>query len=644
MRLHRSILVLFLLTVLLQFPVEGTSISPSTTVASTSSTQASDLLNELGDFEVLGSVYHFDSRVRSTIGVDPYPIVYYPYQVKILSPYYASVRAHGIKYMTYGIFAALETNYTEFCNYYGFDEEQFANNITGVNLEGEYFRYQEPDVNGWPTRGFTSRSLWREVILNVTKLAIDAGADMVVYDGGWGSYSGALTGEAGNPGWYCFDDELVSGFNDYLSSKYNATELAEKFNITNIDSFNFRQYLYDKGYRSKTLQESRSSTIDRVRWEFLPEKDRWGNPIYLPENYTMNLWREYENYQLKVLLDFYDQLSTELKAYAQSKGRNFWIAANLKPTLSYHPPEARLSIVPLLAHIDFPFFEVWYDDIGYPKRNVAPLFRTIYATGKHFASMTCPTPSFSGYFQSDNPYPEEQVLATAELIATGGWPQTTIGHNITYIRFIQQHPELLPKNQDGEIALVYSLPSAQNYRRRDSGDPSQDYWGYRPFESVFYLLSDMNNATFDIVIFGDNEFYPYTPTLEELSKYKALILPNATCLSDMQVDLLLDYVNQGGVLIGVGKIGIYDEDGFEVETADRLNFANYFNATGGADNPESIEVYDYGNGKIVSLSQDVMNDYVDRHRAIMESGYIWHDPWYSEEEKEATWWADYDGM
>ena len=158
--------------------------------------------------------------------------------------------------------------------------------------------------------------------------------------------------------------------------------------------------------------------------------------------------------------------------------------------------------------------------------------------------MTCPSPStypYSDVYQSENPYPEEQVLATAELIATGGWPQTTIGHNITYIRFIQQHPELLPKRQDGEIGLIYSVPSAQNFR----ANRVMDRYGYRPFESIFYLLSDMNNVTFNVVIFGDNEFYPYTPTLEEISKYKALILTNATCLSDKQVNLLLNYVSQG---------------------------------------------------------------------------------------------------
>ncbi|MCD6470105.1 hypothetical protein J7L29_04830, partial [Candidatus Bathyarchaeota archaeon] len=139
---------------------------------SSSTSLAEDLLNNLTCFEVLGSVYDFDSRVRNTIAVDPYPIVFYPHQVEIYSPYYASIRAHGIKYMTYGALQFVETNYTEFCNYYGFDPDQFADNITGVNLEGQYFRYQEPDVNDWPTMGFISRSLWREILFNVTKLAV----------------------------------------------------------------------------------------------------------------------------------------------------------------------------------------------------------------------------------------------------------------------------------------------------------------------------------------------------------------------------------------------------------------------------------------------------------------------------------------
>ena len=591
---QKTFIVFSILSLLLLGLLNIGSLGVVATTNSNGNAKASNLLTELSDFEVLGSVFDFDSRVRTTIAVDPYPIVYYPYQIKILSPYYASVRSHGIKYMTYGTFMAFETNYEEFVRHYNVTPGNFEDKITGVNLEGEYYRYMEPDVNGWPTMGFTSRSFWREIILNVTKLAIDAGADMIVYDGGWGSYPGALTGQSGNPERYVFDNESIIGFRQYLASKYSSEELAEKFGITDISSFNFTQYLIDKGYTT--------SNLDSVIYENLP------SGLSPPDNQTMYLWREFENYHLKVLIDFYDRLSLELKSYAQDKGRNFWIAANLKPTLSYNYAEGRLSILPVMMHIDFPFFEIWYDDIEYPKRNVAPLLRTMYATGKHFASMTSPTPSFSNYFQSDNPYPEEQVLATAELIACGGWPQTQL-HNLTYIRFIQQHPELLPKEEHGKIALIYSLPSAQNYRARQAflNYYNSLYWSYLPYEAMFYLLSDMNNVSFTILIFGDNEFYPYTPTLEELSRYEALILPNVTCLSDSQVNLLLQYVEQGGILIGIGPIGIYDENGFPVS---RPYFTSYFNASGWPGSDGSILIYDYGNGKIVSITDQLLTEYM----------------------------------
>ena len=61
---------------ILQSEPKAASILPSPL---NSASQARDLLNNLTCFEVLGSVYDFDGRVRNTIGVDPHPIVYYPY-------------------------------------------------------------------------------------------------------------------------------------------------------------------------------------------------------------------------------------------------------------------------------------------------------------------------------------------------------------------------------------------------------------------------------------------------------------------------------------------------------------------------------------------------------------------------------------
>ena len=568
---YGSILILFAIIIsLLNF---------TSTIIAYKSEDDGNYVYGLGDFEVLGTFNDFDCGVRVTISVDPYPIVYYPEDIPIYAPYYASVRGLGLKYMTYGNFMSLETNFTRFCKYYNASVEKIAS----VNLEGEYYLLPEPDVNGWVTYGSILRSYWREILLNVTKLAIDAGADMVVYDGGWGNLPANE---------WSFDDETLIGFNNYLASKYNETELKMYFNISDISTFNFRDYLLSLGYSSDYL--------DPVKYENLP----YGlNP---PDNYTMNLWREFENYNLKVLMDFYRQLMSELKSYAHSKGREFYIAANLKPTLSYHDAEGRVSIIPLASVIDFPFFEIWYDDIEYPIRNVAPLFRTIYSSGKHFASMTSPTPGFSGYFETSNPYPDEPNLATAELIACGGWPQMGL-FNHTYIKFIQEHPELLPKIQDGEYALIYSLPSALNYRALKGYLNNRRclFYGYLPFEAIFYLLSD-SHLSFDVIIFGDNEFYNYTPTLNDLLKYKAIFLPNVTCLSDSQVQLLLDYVKQGGVLIGFGVNGICNENGFPVN---RPEFTNFFNATGYYE----YIVYDYGDGKIVSIGPGIFEYISDRY-------------------------------
>ena len=47
--------------------------------------------------------------------------------------------------------------------------------------------------------------------------------------------------------------------------------------------------------------------------------------------------------------------------------------------------------------------------------------------------------------------------------------------------------------------------------------------------------------------------------LRDLSKYKALVLPNCECLSDAQISMLRGYVESGGGLIAIGQTGQYDE-------------------------------------------------------------------------------------
>jgi len=47
--------------------------------------------------------------------------------------------------------------------------------------------------------------------------------------------------------------------------------------------------------------------------------------------------------------------------------------------------------------------------------------------------------------------------------------------------------------------------------------------------------------------------------LQDLTKYKVLILPNSECLSDAHIALLSSYVERGGALVVIGQAGQYDE-------------------------------------------------------------------------------------
>ncbi len=49
-------------------------------------------------------------------------------------------------------------------------------------------------------------------------------------------------------------------------------------------------------------------------------------------------------------------------------------------------------------------------------------------------------------------------------------------------------------------------------------------------------------------------------SLNDLSKYKTIILPNAACLNDASRDALTDFVKQGGILIADGETSLYDEN------------------------------------------------------------------------------------
>jgi len=74
----------------------------------------------------------------------------------------------------------------------------------------------------------------------------------------------------------------------------------------------------------------------------------------------------------------------------------------------------------------------------------------------------------------------------------------------------------------------------------------------RPYQSTYLFEQTLiqEKIPFDI-IFDDN--------LKDLKKYKVLVLADQECLSDEKLDLVRNFVNQGGGLVATGNTSLYTE-------------------------------------------------------------------------------------
>jgi hypothetical protein len=68
------------------------------------------------------------------------------------------------------------------------------------------------------------------------------------------------------------------------------------------------------------------------------------------------------------------------------------------------------------------------------------------------------------------------------------------------------------------------------------------------------------HLTFDVVIFNHPEIHADPVTLDDLKRYRLVVLPALECLTDSQIELLTNYLQSGGALGIIGQCGVRNED------------------------------------------------------------------------------------
>jgi glycosyl hydrolase family 42 (putative beta-galactosidase) len=126
-----------------------------------------------------------------------------------------------------------------------------------------------------------------------------------------------------------------------------------------------------------------------------------------------------------------------------------------------------------------------------------------------------------------------------------------------YFQFRHDHRAIYThagKRPHAQVALAYSVPTMmyRNYQTATSAPPNSAMVGVA-------RAMEEGHIPLDVVIFNHPEIHADRATLDDLRRYKLILLPALECLSDGQIDLLTRYVRAGGTLGLIGSSGVRDE-------------------------------------------------------------------------------------
>jgi hypothetical protein len=168
----------------------------------------------------------------------------------------------------------------------------------------------------------------------------------------------------------------------------------------------------------------------------------------------------------------------------------------------------------------------------------------------------------------DKPTPDLVEHEMAEQCAGGGVlfvnqaafeKQPAATEKLTeYFRFRHAHRALFAdpgRRRHAQIAVGYSIPTLMYRDYQYSG-------GAEPVTALSGIGRAMEEGhlSYDVVIFNHPEIHADHTTLDELRRYKLLILPALECLSDAQVELIARYLAAGGTVGTIGPCGVRNED------------------------------------------------------------------------------------
>jgi arylsulfatase A-like enzyme len=379
---------------------------------------------------------------------------------------------------------------------------------------------------------------FREFFKDRLRAVIDSGADGVHIDEFQTRYFAEQEG-------YC--DACMEGFRAHLAAKYSPEDLEARYDINDIESFDFRQRLAAEG----NLATPPDSPLHSEWWL----------------------------YQLSSLVEAEDELVSFCKSYAQRSGAadsEFLVNAN-----SYEPeqnPDRALE----MTLTDFASIGTgmtirlrkagrYVSELRIPPSySYLPLYRMAQGvTPDKAVTLFIDGPGGTNTMKA---LPEQQQRAIlrwmfAEAYAAGARfhvPYPSLDYYAPfedcqeYVRFISSNPAVYEgADHLADLGVLFSYASEvwDYWVQADSGEPHHN----RQYYGLAQALTD-TSVQYDVVFAPDGNILQDTLTLDDLLLYETLVVPWAYSLSDRHVQLLKDYAAREKELIVIGEIATSDEE------------------------------------------------------------------------------------
>jgi hypothetical protein len=400
-------------------------------------------------------------------------------------------------------------------------DEACSRDIHGEPMHADWV--ESPDLDHFAYQMDRNNPVWREYLKAILRIQIDAGVDGIVFD----TPDLPLVSV-----WYggCFCKDCVTGFRAFLRE---LPERPAEVKGTDLEGFHYGEWLLERGFDFKSSRETTPLFMEYLRFQRQAVARHFGELADYAREYGKNLGR-----RILVSGNFYDLfphfyalepkcdvLVTERKTrYRQAAWCRY--AAGFggdKPVVVIEDPYDSL-IPPLVEKL--------------ARGGGRDLFRSsIYEPAALGVNMTVPYGAWLGSVVRDSFFAPPELVTEIQA-------------------FLADHDELFDTRTYSETAVVFSVGTMLN-QPVVNRFPRAGTAGTGAMADFWTVCEGLSRAAqpYDVILFPEGDLRTDTVAVDDLLRYRRLILPECAFLTERQADVLAGYLRAGGRVLTDSAVG-----------------------------------------------------------------------------------------